>query len=298
MEIFHLDKEPTALSGGRSSVTSRDNNRVSIAVEYKISEKSWIRSVISLDSSHVNPQDCCKQLDIVCEAEWHENKKFLKVAFPTTLHADHATYETQFGIIKRPTHFNTTWDEAKFEVCCHKFADLSEFNYGLSILNDCKYGFATHGNIMRLSLLRAPKAPDDRADMGRHHFKYAMLAHSQSLPQSRVVQKAFEFNNPLVLSRQATMRSLDHFSLQGDDNVILNTIKMAEDSNGIVLRYYETLGGRGRVHLTIPTEILPKVKKAFKVNILEDIEEEMKIIDGKVLCQLRPFEVQSCLFKL
>ena len=88
-----------------------------------------------------------------------------------------ASYESQFGIVKRPTHYNTSWDHAKFEVVCHKWADLSEFGYGVSILNDSKYGFATLGNVMRLSLLRSAKAPDEHADMGRHIIRYALLPH-------------------------------------------------------------------------------------------------------------------------
>ena len=98
---------------------------------------------------------------------WHETYKFLKVQFPTTITtALQANYETQFGITNRSTHWNTTWDIAKFEVAHHKFMDLSEFNYGVSILNNSKYGGAIHGNLIRLSLLRSAKAPDNKADMG------------------------------------------------------------------------------------------------------------------------------------
>lgn len=307
VELFHLDKKPTILSNAKTSVISEDSNRVSILVEHKISEKSWIKSVISLDSSHLDSSSICKQLNISCTAEWHENKRFLKVAFPTTLHAPTANYETQFGVVKRPTHFNTTWDIAKFEVCCHKYADLSEYNYGLTILNDCKYGFATHGNVMRLSLLRSPKAPDANADMGRHAFRYAMVAHASSFEQSGVVRKGYEFNNPLRLSRRRVDgnhaggggESLEHFSIEGDENVILDTVKMAEDSDSIVLRYYEALGGRGRAKLTVPKASRKRVEAVWRVNLLEDLLEELTLSeDGKVRVELRPFEVQTCLFKL
>ena len=101
------------------------------------------------------------------EVEWRETMKFLKVEFPVDIMNTEASYETQYGVIRRPTHYNTSWDMAKFEVCSHKWADLSENGYGVSILNDSKYGFATSGNMMRLSLLRAPKAPDAHADMGK-----------------------------------------------------------------------------------------------------------------------------------
>lgn len=300
VELFHLDKSPSTLTNAKTSIISTNNKRVSILVEHKISGKSWIKSVISLDSSDSEVNSTCKQLNINCTAEWHENKRFLKVAFPTTLHASQANYETQFGVIQRPTHFNTTWDEAKFEVCCHKFADLSEFNYGLSILNDCKYGFATHGNVMRLSLLRSPKAPDAHADMGRHVFKYAMVAHASSFEQSGIVRRGYEFNYPLRLSRRPMESvSLDHFGIEGDQNVVLDTIKLAEDSESVVLRYFESLGGRGRAKLTVPKAFQTRIESVWKTNILEDLLEELEFkSDATVEIQLRPFEVQTCLFKI
>lgn len=294
-----MDKPPLLLSDATMCIVSDDSNRVCLSVDYKISEESWIKTLISLDSSHVSKDDCLKQLTVSCEVEWRENKRFLKVAFPTTLHASQATYETQFGTIQRPTHFNTTWDEAKFEVCCHKFADLSEFNYGLSILNDCKYGAAVHGNVMRLSLLRAPKAPDDQADMGRHTFRYAMVAHASSFADSGIVQSAYNFNYPLRMSRQASSGKLNHFTIEGGKNVVLDTIKIAEDStDSIVLRYYETLGGRGRAKLRIPMTMRGRrIKSVWRVNLMEDLIEELSITNDTVAVDLRPFEVQSCMFK-
>ena len=101
--------------------------------------------------------------------------------------------------MRRPTHYNSTIDSAKFEVCGHKFADLSEANYGVALMNNCKYGYATHGNTQRLSLLRSPKGPDENADMGEHNFKYAIYPHQGHFNSSNVVQQAIEFNVPLSL---------------------------------------------------------------------------------------------------
>jgi alpha-mannosidase len=96
-----------------------------------------------------------QRLDFVCELDWKETHKFLKVEYPLNVRSDVATYETQFGHLERPTHFNTSWDVAKFEVCAQKWADVSEYGFGVSLLNDCKYGHATHANMLRLSLLRS-----------------------------------------------------------------------------------------------------------------------------------------------
>lgn len=210
---------------------------------------------------------------------------------------------------------NHSWDMAKFEVCSHKWADLSENGYGVSILNDSKYGFATVGNVMRLSLLRAPKAPDAHADMGRHRIRYAILPHSGPLDH-RTVRTAYNFNQPLTaVSASRSEKSINAFKairLGGSASLILDTIKRGEDDEdvsrgelakrsgkSIILRIYESLGGksRGTIHSTLP------VKRVWKTNILEDNEAEFLIktnhkgakVDEQVSVdiELRPFEVAT-----
>jgi alpha-mannosidase len=194
---------------------------------------------------------------------------------------------------------------AKFEVCCHKFADLSEHGYGVSILNDSKYGFATCGNLMRLSLLRAPKAPDAHADMGRHHIRWAILPHQGDL-SSTTVRTAYNFNNPLKLAQApngfSATESSNPIKLTGNPSLILDCIKRGEDDEdvsrgelairkgkSVIVRIYDSLGGTSKG--TIETSL--DVKKVFKTNILEDDEDEIKIEKGKVDVTLRPFEVAT-----
>ena len=163
VEVYHLETRKE-LPAGTSQILEQGPHKVSLVTETKISENSWIKTTISLAASI---KDQPSYVEMASEVEWRETMKFLKVEFPVDITNTEASYETQYGIIRRPTHYNTSWDMAKFEVCCHKWADLSENGYGVSILNDSKYGFATSGNMMRLSLLRAPKAPDAHADMGK-----------------------------------------------------------------------------------------------------------------------------------
>jgi alpha-mannosidase len=233
--------------------------------------------------------------------------KFLKVEFPVDVRNTEASYETQYGIVKRPTHYNTTWDMAKFEVCCHKFADLSEANYGVSVINDSKYGFATCGNLMRLSLLRSPKAPDEHADMGAHKIRYAILPHKGPLG-SATVRAGYEFNSPLVLARKPKTLSLDSpIKLVGEPSIILDAVKRGEDDEDVstgdllparkgkcvIVRMYESLGGKSRAAIKTTWD----VKKVTKVNILEDElpgEDELeKDGDGNYPVVLRPFEVAT-----
>lgn len=203
-------------------------------------------------------------LRVECEVEWHECRRFLKVEFPWDIYNDHATYETQFGIVRSPTHYNTSWDYAKFEVVCHRFADLSEFGYGVSILNDCKYGFETQGNVQRLSLLRSPKGPDEHADMGTQRFKYAIAPHRGHFVEASVIRAGLNFNNEMRivsvpgLDELARLNEkLSAFTLDGPPNVFLETIKRGEDDEdldghykirerpgkSVILRTYEGMGG-------------------------------------------------------
>jgi len=309
VEVYHLDSR-TALSSSETKVHEEKKHRVSVATRTKISDESHIETVISLSAAVDGQQS---YVEVTSKVEWHESMKFLKVEFPVDVRNTEASYETQFGIVKRPTHYNTSWDMAKFEVCSHRFADLSENGYGVSILNDSKYGFATSGNLMRLSLLRSPKAPDAHADMGTHNIRWAILPHQGALSHV-TVRKAFEFNNPLRLV--SAPGGIDGCSIKAneppvyltkDSNpaLVLDTVKRGEDDEdvsrgelpkkkgrSVILRIYDSLGGRARGTVGTTWD----VTKVTKVNLLEDDLEDVKYEDGKFAIDLRPFEVAT--FKL
>jgi len=202
---------------------------------------------------------------------------------------------------------------AKFEVCCHKYADLSESDYGVSILNDSKYGFATCGNLMRLSLLRSSKAPDAHADMGRHHIRWAIMPHMGAL-SADTVRAAYNFNNPMMLvsltgPEKAEKDLFNSITLTGTKSLVLDCIKRGEDDEdvsrgelttregrSVILRIYESMGGKSRG--TIQTTL--DVKKVCKCNVLEDDAEECQVygrggsMEGlKVDIELRPFEIAT-----
>ncbi|KAL2757471.1 glycoside hydrolase family 38 protein [Sodiomyces alcalophilus JCM 7366] len=336
VEVYHLATRQE-LSCGETTISEKKPHRVSLTTTIKISDASSIKSTITLAAALKGVQSW---VECHAEVEWHENMKFLKVEFPVDVRNTEASYETAFGIVKRPTHYNTscpcflfslppiiqaivvltfhaagTWP--KFEVCCHRFADLSEHNYGVSILNDSKYGFATTGNVMRLSLLRAPKAPDAHADMGTHHIRWAILPHQQSLGHA-TVRAAFAFNQPLkavasspdVSALVAAGRASPiGIKLVGDPSLVLDTVKRGEDDEdvrpgdedvsgnlpkrkgrSVVLRVYDSLGGRGRGTIKTAWD----VRAVFKCNLLEDDLEEIPLrAKGEFDIDLRPFEVAS-----
>ncbi len=141
-----------------------------------------------------------KLIDFHTEVDWKEEHKLLKVAFPVNILSAHATYEIPFGTIQRPTHNNTSWEQAQFEVCGQKWADLSEGNYGVSLLNDSKYGYDIKGRNIRLSLLRAPKWPDENADIEKHEFVYTLYPHIGDWRSAYTVRKGHELNtkDPII----------------------------------------------------------------------------------------------------
>ncbi|KAL6829648.1 glycoside hydrolase family 38 protein [Trichoderma sp. SZMC 28015] len=304
VETYHLS-QGRELEGGASYLAESGPERVSVTTITKISESSSIKTTISL-SAVINPQE---ESHIECSADvdWHENMKFLKVQFPVDIYNIRASYETQFGIVERPTHYNTSWDMAKFEVCCHKWADLSEAGYGVSILNDSKYGFATSGNMMRLSLLRSPKAPDANADMGRHHIKWGIFPHKGPVGW-QTVKKGFEFNFPIRIAScpneiRSPELSASPVKLRGGLGLVLDTIKRAEDDTdvscdnlptreckSIVCRVYDAIGGKNRAFLETGHA---KIQKAWKCNLLEDDLEELPIVNGGVEIELQRFELAT-----
>lgn len=302
VEVYHLETRKE-LKYGQTRIHENKPHRVTLVTDIEISDESSLKSYISLSAALKGQPS---QVDCFAEVDWHENAKFLKVEFPVNVVNTEASYETAYSITKRPTHYNTSWDMAKFEVCCHRFADLSEHNYGVSILNDSKYGFATAGKIMRLSLVRAPKAPDEHADMGRHSIRWAIFPHKGSL-SSATVRAAYAFNNPLkLLSAPSTAVFKAPIELVNKDesnSLVLDTIKRGHDDDdvslreglrvnkgqSIILRVYESLGGHSRGTI----KVAYRVKRVSKTSILEDELEAVELGDGQFDIALRPFEVAT-----
>ncbi len=230
-------------------------------------------------------------IDFETHIDWHEHNKMLKTAFDVDVNSDKATYEIQFGAVERPTHKNTSWDRAKFEVCAHKYADLSDGGYGVSLLNDCKYGHDIHDGTMMLSLLKSGTMPYAEADQGEHSFTYTLYVHEGSLRESDTVKLAYLLNNPLTAIKASGKHSEipESYSLVSvdKDNVICETIKEAEEGKETVLRLYESANKRTSAEITLGF----KAKKCFVCDMLENEKEELEISDGKVKVTLRGYEI-------
>ncbi|XP_030586783.1 alpha-mannosidase 2C1 [Archocentrus centrarchus] len=268
-------------------VVSSGGLRGSVSFTLRISDKSTVTQEIVVDAM-------CPYIKFNTEVKWAESHKFLKVEFPVRVRSPNATYEIQFGHLQRPTHRNTSWDWARYEVWGHKWADLSEHNFGVSLLNDCKYGYSVHKNTMTLSLLRAPKAPDATADMGTHHFTYAIMPHTGSFQEASVIQCAYNLNFPLRLlqcSPETVPWSAFSVSSQA---VILETVKQAEDKGGaLVVRLYESFGSS--VTATLSTTL--PVREAWLCDLLEkqDPSHPLQVTSKGIALDFSPFQIVSLL---
>jgi len=280
VDVFHREKRRAVAGATSARVIERRPLRVTVEFVIDLSPKSRLKQRVTLDA--VAPR-----LDFACDVDWHEDHQLLKVEFPTTIRSAVATYEIQFGHLQRPTHFNTSHDLARFEVCAHRWADLSEPGCGLALLNDCKYGHATFRNVMQLSLLRSPKSPDPVADMGRHQFRYALWPHAGDFRTGGVIPAARAFNVPLLLQPTAAPAAERSFFSVNSPAVVIDTVKQAEDSRAMIVRLYEAHGARGRVRLT---SALP-VRKATRCNSLEEEEAPLTWRNGGVTFAFRPFQI-------
>ena len=222
------------------------------------------------------------------EVDWQEERRVLKVAFPVAIRAAHATYEIQFGHVERPTHRNTPWDVARFEVPAQRWADLGEAGYGVALLNDCKYGYDVLGNVMRLTLLRAPVHPDPAADRGRHLFTYALLPHPGDFRTAGVIQAAEALNAPLQVV-DAGVDGTPSIVAVDTSQVVISAVKRAEDSDALIVRLYEAWGGRCEAHLrcTLPFE------RATLTDLLESELRELPATNGEVALYFEPFKIQT-----
>jgi alpha-mannosidase len=230
--------------------------------------------------------------------DWRESWQMLKVAFPVDIHTDYATYEIQFGHVRRPTHRNTSWDRARFETCAHKWVDLSEPDYGVALLNESEYGHDIHENTIRLTLLKSSKSPDPKADMGTHHFGYALMPHAGDFRTAGVIQKAYEFNIPLTphpaKSKRGPLPASHSFLSVSRPNIVVEAVKVEETGDRWVVRVYEAFGERCKARLTAGVPLL----KVTECDLLERNHEPVSVRNGSFAFDIRPFEIKTFALKL
>lgn len=305
--MYSGEKEELVPPAERVEIVESGPLRSTILVEYPaVRGGSKIRQFISLSASSA-------RLDFRTLVSWKECRKVLRVSNLCTVRADHASYDSQFGFINRPTHSNTTADAAKFEVVGHKYASLSEYGFGVALLNDSKYGYSVRQNDLRLSLLRSPKSPDDGCDMGEHVFTFSLLGHFGSFPSREVTSEADALNHPPIsvpssCGSPTSGPAIDFWLVRipptvGLDSVVLSTVKELDSwsqldrspsstSRTFIVRLFEGLGGRGRGCFEVSPEF--PIQKAVICNLLEDeIVDSAPLISERnlVWLEFKPFQI-------
>jgi alpha-mannosidase len=298
VDIFYDDKQWLADPAESIRVVESGPLRATVEIVRTLLHSRYVQRIsLAHDSA---------RLDISTVIDWRERHVLLKVAFPVEVMAPKATFEIQWGNVERPTHRNTSWDWARFESCAQKWVDLSEGNYGVSLLNDCKYGHDIHENVMRISLLRSPTHPDPEADQGEHHFSYSLLPHAGSWDLESVAA-AYALNDPLLVSgsvsgsvagRDDNPASAQLCSVDGD-HVVIETVKGAEDGNGLIVRLYECRRMRRDVTLTTGFTLTG----AMRVNLLEealpDTEQAGLVVQAnRVTFAINPYEIVTLRLQL
>jgi alpha-mannosidase len=241
--------------------------------------------------------DNIPKIDFDTVADWHQHHLMVKAAFPTNINSDKATYEIQFGTVERPTHKNTSWDRAKFEVCAQKFADLSEGGYGVSIINDCKYGHDIHDGTICLSLFKGATYPNEEADQGIIPFVYSICPHAGRFDASETAKLAYYLNYPVTAVKASGDSSTlpERFSAVAVDkeNVICETVKQSECGGGTILRLYESKNQRGIVNVS--TDI--SFEKAYLCDLMENELCELDLKNGKIELEVGCFEIVTIKLK-
>jgi alpha-mannosidase len=287
IDVFYDDKLWLAEPADAVRVVERGPLRATLEIERRILNSRCTQR-ISLSSRS-------PRLDVETVIDWRERHTMLKVAFPVEVLAPSATYEIQYGAVDRPTHRNTSWDWARFETVAQKWVDLSEGGYGVSLLNDCKYGHDIRDNVIRLTLLRSPTLPDPEADQGEHRFAYSLLPHAGGW-QDGTQAEAYALNDPIIVATGSGGKAAGLRSLVRCDspNVVIETVKRAEDGNGLIVRLYEGQRKRGTVRLVMGVP----VRSARLTNLLEEDGERLAVEGGEVVLALRPYQIATVKLQL
>lgn len=235
------------------------------------------------------------RLDIKNDIDWKQERIMMKALFPVNVYTHEATFEIQYGHVKRQTHYNTSWDQARFEVPVHKWLDVSEYGYGVSFLNDCKYGCHVHNSVVGLTLLKSGTHPYADADKERHVFTYSLIAHSGTWQEANVLGEAYNLNNPLTAtplqSASDKQDGATAFSLISTDEpgITVETVKQAEDTDDTVIRIYESFGQSHEATFSLAFD-------ASEIKVVNLLEEEIGEADwqGRELnVRLKPFEIST-----
>lgn len=235
-----------------------------------------------------------RRIDFITNVDWREQKQLLKVAFPVDIRSTMATYDVQFGNVKRPTHWNTSWEMAKFETVAQQWVDLSQRDYGVSLLNDSKYGHDIKDNVIRLTLLKSATHPDPVQDQGEQNFTYSLLPHAGDFIEADTVKAAYQLNQPLRAIEGEIKGNIPTKMFDFNNAyVLVDAIKKAEDENMVVVRFHEYAGSRQEVKINSDYNIVGWME----TNLMEKPIEELRN-EKDINLIVNPYEIKTIMIKM
>lgn len=281
IDIYYTEKFWDAATAERVEWKELGPVRATLCVERRISNSRICQEICFYADD--------RRIDFHTWVDWKEQQHLLKVHFPVDVHTDEATFDIQFGNLTRKTHTNTSWDKARFESCGQKWIDISEGHYGVSLMNDCKYGHSVHDGDLALTLIKSGMDPNPAADKEEHDFTYSLYPHGETWRTAQTVKKAYFINQPVWIQKGGEPGS--SFSLASVDrsNVVIETIKAAEDGDGVILRLYESENARTKATLTFGFPI----KSAEECNLMEEKEADAVFDGSKISFTIKPYEIKT-----
>lgn len=230
-----------------------------------------------------------RRIDFETYVDWKQSQHLLKVHFPLDIHTDEATFDIQFGNLTRKTHENTSWDQARFESCAHKWVDLSEGGYGVSLLNNCKYGHSIKDTDLGLTLIKSGVDPNPTTDQEEHFFTYALYPHTGTWKEAHTQEEAIKLNQPVLVANKGNIDTDFSFANINKDNVLLETIKLAEDGSGIIVRLYEYQNKRTKATLNFANAIV----SVHECDLLENELEALTTEENAFTFTIKPYEIKT-----
>lgn len=286
IDIFYQEKMREVKDLQSVELIEAGNLKAVIRFKYKYMNTTISQDMIVYANSN--------RIDFKTNVDWREKKQLLKVAFVVDIRSTMATYDVQFGNVKRPTHWNTSWDRARFESVAQQWVDLSERNYGVSLLNNCKYGHDIKDNVMRLTLLKSATHPDPVQDQGEQNFTYSLLPHSGDFIDGNTVKHAYELNQPLKsikgMLKSEVKKQLFKFN---DANILVDAIKKAEDEDMIIIRFHDYSGSRQNVSIDSDYEITGWMETNLMEKPIGNLRNE-----NSINVVVNPYEIKTLMIKM
>ncbi len=283
IDIFYTEKFWDVTDISRMEWTEIGEVRATLEIQRNISN-SVIRQKIYFYAHS-------RRIEFNTYVDWKEHQHLLKVHFPVNIHSDEASFDIQFGNLTRKVHSNTSWDAARFESCGHKWIDLSEGHYGVSLLNDCKYGHSVKDGNMAITLIKSGIEPNPSTDQEEHYFTYAIYPHAENWRAAGTVFEAAKLNQPAYAVKGGNPGAAFSFASVNKPNVMIETVKQAEDGAGVILRIYEYENALTKAHISLG--MAQEIVSIEECNLIEEVMETVpKTADGFDI-EIKPYEIKT-----